>query len=311
MLTAAIRPTLPQAPAFNITASRSGCGKSYLASIITLMAGPGEPYNVSYPTTAEEATKVVLALLLEKPAVILFDDMTTDWRAFGALNKALTSATTTERVLGSSRTATANTNVLFLGTGNNIEPERDMRRRVVTIRLSPRGDSPALRRFNGNPVGDLKADRARAVGAALTIIAAHRAAGRPLSDVKPVGTFEAWTDWCRQPLLWLGESDPAQRLIDQVTNDPDQLVLGGLLDAWWRVYGDRPVMVRKLVAEVEQHPDLMDALVELPVMEGRYINSNKLGWYLSKNRGRRVQGLRIEPAECKERKAWRVVYGKT
>lgn len=80
-------------------------------------------------------------------AVILFDDMQTDWKSFGALNKALTSATTTERLLGSSRTATARTNVLFLGTGNNIEPEHDMRRRVVSIRLEPLSATPTLTEF--------------------------------------------------------------------------------------------------------------------------------------------------------------------
>lgn len=74
-------------------------------------------------------------MLLEKPPVILFDDMQTDWKPFGAINKALTSQTTTERLLGKSGTATARTNSLFLGTGNNTGPIKDMRRRVVTVRL--------------------------------------------------------------------------------------------------------------------------------------------------------------------------------
>jgi hypothetical protein len=307
MLTAAIRPSLAQAPAFSINATRSGSGKSYLASVIYLVAGPGDPYNVSYPTKSDEATKVVLAMLLEKPAVILFDDMQTDWKSFGALNKALTSSTTTERLLGSSRTATARTNVLFLGTGNNIEPQRDMRRRVVSIRLAPGGDSPALRKFKRDPVSDLRNHRARVVGAALTIIDAFRAAGQPLTDVSPVGTFEEWSSYCRQPLLWLGEPDPAQSLIEQVTHDADQQLLAELLDIWWRIFGARPMTVRKVIAEAAERADLMDALAELPIMDGHFINSNRLGWYLKNNCGRRADGLRIELGDSSERRAWRVL----
>ncbi|WP_426029486.1 hypothetical protein [Caulobacter sp. DWP3-1-3b2] len=308
MLTAAVRPSLSQAPAFSVSATRSGSGKSYLAKLIASIAGPDDPYNVSYPSKADEATKVVLAMLLEKPAVILFDDMQTDWKSFGALNKALTSATTTERLLGSSRTATARTNVLFLGTGNNIEPEQDMRRRVVSIRLTPQSATPSLTDFDGEgPVEHTRKRRAQVVSAALTIIGAFHAAGRPLADVPPIGTFEEWSVYCRQPLLWLGEPDPAQSLIQQVTDDSDQQALGELLDAWYLAFGARPMTVRKVVDKAELDSDLMDVLAELPVMDGRYINPNKLGWYLKKNRGRRAGGLRIEPGEITERKAWRVL----
>lgn len=307
MLTAAIRPSLPQAPAFSINGTRSGSGKSYLAKIITRMAGPAEPYNVSYPTKADEATKVVLAMLLEKPAVILFDDMATDWKSFGALNKALTSATTTERLLGSSRTATARTNVLFLGTGNNIEPEQDMRRRVVSIRLTPKGQTPALRRFQNDPVTDIGNHRARVVGAALTIIGAFLAEGAPLADVPPIGTFEEWSTLCRQPLLWLGEPDPATSLIDQVTNDTDQVSLGHLLEVWHGYFGSASMMVREVIRKARERPDLMDALAECLDLDDREVNPSKLGWFLKKHRGRRAEGLRIEPGDITERRSWRVV----
>lgn len=308
MLTAAVRPTLPQAPAFSITATRSGSGKSYLANVIALLAGPGDPHNVSYPTNADEATKVVLAMLLERPAVIHFDDMQTDWKSFGALNKALTSPTTTERVLGSSRTATARTNVLFLGTGNNIEPVQDMRRRVVSIRLEPAGETPALRSFRAEgPVEHIRKQRGRVVAAALAIIGGHQAAGRPMKKVPTIGTFEEWSAMCRQPLLWLGEPDPATSLIEQVTNDSDQEALAELLKVWRWNFQFNAVTVRKVVAKAEEHSELMDALAELPIMDGRFINRRRLGWYLRKNAGRRAGGLRIEPGERGERNTWRVV----
>src|SRR5690606_37465968 len=124
MLTAAIRPSLSVAPAFSISAASPGSGKSYLADVIVPFAGPEEPYRVSFPSKADEAGKLLVSVLMEKPAVVLFDDMQTNWKSLGPLNRALTSSTTTERLLGSNRTATVPTKALFLGTGNNIEPER-------------------------------------------------------------------------------------------------------------------------------------------------------------------------------------------
>lgn len=307
MLTAAVRPSLPQAPAFSVSATRSGSGKSYLAGIIAKMAGPDEPYNVSYPTKSDEASKVVMAMLLEKPAAILFDDMQTDWKSFGPLNKALTSPTTTERLLGSSRTATAATNVLFLGTGNNIEPERDMRRRVVTIRLNPSDENPALRRFKNNPLEDITTYRTRAVAAALNIIGAYKSEGSPQVGLKPIGTYAEWSDLCRHSLVWLGEEDPATSLIDQVTHDPEQENLAELMAAWHRHFGFSDITVRKIIAKAEFDDDLMDAIAEFPVMEGRSINHHKLGWFFKKVRGRRAGGFRIESGDITERRSWRIV----
>jgi hypothetical protein len=308
ILTAASRPSLPQAPAISISATRSGSGKSYLAKVMAQAAGPGDPYTVSYPTRADEASKLVLSMLLEKPEVILFDDMQTDWKSFGAINKALTSATTTERLLGSSRTATARTNVLFLGTGNNIEPEQDMRRRVVSIYLAPTSETPALRTYRKEgPLDHVRKNRARVVGAALTIIGAFQAAGQPMAAVPPIGTFEEWSTYCRQPLLWLGQPDPAQSLIEQVTNDSDQQALEEFLDVWFRHFRSTSVMVRQVIAKAREHADLMDALAELSLLDANGPNAGRLGWFLKKNRGRRAGGSWIEQGDSSERRAWRVV----
>ena len=58
--------------------------------------------------------------------------------AHGAFKRMLTAEYVTDRVLGYSKTATVRTRVLFLGSGNNVGPRDDMRRRVVTINLDPK-----------------------------------------------------------------------------------------------------------------------------------------------------------------------------
>ena len=309
MLTAAIRPSLPLAPAFNITATGSGSGKSYLADIITAFAGPEEPHRVTFPTRSDEASKLIVTVLMSRPNVIIFDDMDSDWKSLGPLNRALTSATTTERLLGSNRSITVPTNVLWLGTGNNIEPKMDLRRRVVSIRLAPKTGTPALRAFQSDPVADLRTKRARAVECALNIIGAFLASGASAPDVRSISNYDWWSRFCRYPLIWLGRPDPAQSLIDQVSHDPDLEALADFLEVWHNTCGSRSLTVRKLLEKAQDHPPLLEALEELPVVEGRVINRGKLGWFLGKNRGRRVSGYRIERGDSSERRAWTVVVG--
>ncbi len=307
MLTGSVRPSLPTAPAFNITASTPGSGKSYLASTITPFAGPGIPLKVSYPTTADEASKAMLSTFLGGPAAVVFDDMQGPWKPFGAMNRALTSDTMTDRVLGASRTITVSTRSLILGTGNNVGPVQDMTRRVVTIRLHHKTATPALETYVGKPAETVARNRPEYVVAALTIIAAYRAAGSPKASVPDIASYNEWSDMCRQPLLWLGLTDPASSLIDQVRHDPDQDDLGQLLAAWYASVGDKPITVRELVLLTLDDPSIEDALLDLPVCERDVVNRSKLGWYLKRHANRVVGGYELQAAVCVSRRGWRVV----
>jgi hypothetical protein len=308
MLTGAVRPSLPVAPAFNITASTPGSGKSYLSSAIVPFAGPGVAAKVSYPTTADEATKTILSLFLQAPAAVVFDDMQTQWLAFGAINRMLTSPTISDRVLGVSRTVTVGTRSLFIGTGNNVGPVQDMRRRVITIRLAPRTATPATIRYTGRPAETVIADRERYVGLALTIVRAWLKAGSPRADVCSIASYNGpWDAYCRQPLLWLGRSDPASSLIDQLAQDPDQADLGNMLRVWHDTFGDASKTLRSALNAAEDLPLLAEAFLDLPGQNGDVINRDKLGWFFKRNEGRIVDGLMIQNGDSTERKSWRVV----
>lgn len=307
MLTAATRATLAQAPAFNVTAASPGSGKSYLSATIIPFAGPGQPLNMSYPSGTEEASKALPAALIQNPAVIAFDDMQGDWVPTSAINRVLTSPTITERQLGTNRTITASTRTFIIGTGNNIGPVRDMTRRVVSIRLaSP--DKAALRAFKGNPVAKVTKDRERYVADALTIVRAYRTAGSIKADVPPIGSFEQWSDTCRQPLIWLGLLDPATSLIEQIDNDPDMQGFVRFLHAWDKQFGSRTIKVRDIAKDIfeNQASDLADAVAELPVWERGSINNSKLGWFLRRNMDRPIGGFILRQIKTPERLAWRL-----
>lgn len=309
MLTASVRTTLGYAPAFHVQAPVFASGKTLLCDVIGAFAGPGPNLKVSYPTTSEEASKTLLSLLLTGPAVIEFDDMDGDWTPHGIVKRALTAEKVTERILGLSKTATVSTRTLFLGSGNNVGPVRDLLRRVLTIHLDPRCATPATLRYNGNPVEKVRKARGQYVAAALTIILAWRKAGCPRPEAEHIATFGgAWSDYCRWPVMWLGLPDPATALLQQVKHDPDGDALAGLMTEWRKVFWSTAVTVRKVVEEAEDgHPDLLDALREFPVVERGEINRSKFGWVLKKNANRIVGGYEFQRTEADGRTAWRVV----
>ena len=313
IFTAVVRPTLAYAPAFHVRAPVFGSGKTYLCELIGAFAGPGGNAKVSYPTTSEEATKVILSLLLTSPAVIEFDDMDTDWIPHGTIKRMLTAEHITDRILGVSKTATVSTRTLFLGSGNNVGPIRDLLRRVLTIHVDPRCATPATISYKGFPVDKVRQRRGAYVAAVLTIIQAWRRAGSPRAAVDSIVTFGgAWSDYCRYPLIWLGHPDPATALLEQVRHDPDGDALSGLMTEWHAVFGSTPTTVRKAVeAALHNQSNLLDAIREFPVEERGEINRSKLGWLLKKNANRIVGGFEFQQAEADGRTAWRVVAVKT
>jgi hypothetical protein len=245
--------------------------------------------------------------------VVEFDDMTTDWIAHGIVNRMLTSENLTDRILGFSKTATVSTRTLFLSSGNNVGPVGDLLRRIVTIHIDPRCETPTTIEYKGNPAEVVRQNRAAYVSAVLTIMLAWRNAGSPRTDVSPIASYGgAWADYCRHPLIWLGLPDPATALLQQVTQDPDSAALRTLLAAWHKVFGSRSITVRKVIATVaDGNENLREALHEFPIAERGAINSTKLGQLLKKNANRLVGGYRFERANADGRTAWKAVVAAT
>ena len=308
IFTAAVRPTLSHAPAYHVRAPSYGSGKSYLCELIGAFASPGVNAKVSYPKTSEEATKAILSLLLTNPAVIEFDDMDSDWTPHGIIMRMLTAEHITDRILGYSKTATVSTRTLFLGSGNNVGPIRDLLRRVLTIHIDPRCSTPSTIQYKGSPVDKVRRERGKYVAAVLTIILAWRKCGSPQSEIESIVTFGgAWSQYCRHPLMWLGYPDPASALLEQVKHDPDGDALGRLMSEWKRAFGSIPTTVRKAVEATDRNEDLLDAMREFPIEERGTINRSKLGWILKKNANRIVNGFEFQKSEADGRTAWRVV----
>jgi hypothetical protein len=311
MITAVIRPSLPQAPMFHVKAHIVGSGKSYLCKLITSLATPQQGTPTTFPTEDEECRKLLLAELLRGPAVIEFDNLTHDIVAHKSLCTALTSEHFSGRILGVSKTATVSTRALFLSSGNNVSPIKDMTRRCITINLNPEVEIPAARSFmRPNLVSEVMQERERYVSAALTIVRGWVVAGRPKIMCKTLAGYQEWSELCRQTLLWLGCNDPAASVFDAISEDPDREQLGRLLAAWQRAFGNVPAMVREAVSKSnysgDENIELREILRDIAEERGE-INRRKLGRWIKRHVGQIVDNLRF--ARCSGHSSaerWRV-----
>jgi hypothetical protein len=315
ILTAVVRPSLPHAPMFHVKAPSIASGKSYLCELLTAFATLQKGTPLAFPADDEECRKLLLAELLAAPAVVEFDNLTSDLIPHKSLCTALTNEFMSGRILGQSKTAQVGTRALFLSSGNNVEPIRDMTRRTLTITLDPACEMPAARDFHRQPVSEVRADRGHYVSLALTIVRAWHCAGQPKTACKTIASYSHWSDYCRQPLLWLGLPDPAACIFEAMNDDPDRELLGEFLQAWFAVFDNTPALVKDVIAAAQtrgikfDYPNeaLLEVITDIAGDRDGGINRKRLGWWIKRHAGRVVNGLRLvqDPSSCNAAK-WKV-----
>ncbi len=293
ILTAVIRPSLPQAPMLHVKAPSIASGKSYLCELLTAFATPQKGTPHAFPADDEECRKLLLAELLTAPAVIEFDNLTSDLIPHKSLCTALTSEHISGRILGQSKTAEVGTRVLFLSSGNNVDPVRDMTRRTVTINLDPACEIPAARDFAKQPVSEVRASRGHFVSLALTIVRAWICAGKPRAECKTIATYADWSDHCRQSLLWLGLPDPAACIFEAMSDDPDRELLSEFLQAWFDRFGYVPTSVKDAIHPLYSSDDLREIIEDIAKERDGSINRKRLGWWIKRHERQVVNGLRL------------------
>ena len=213
-------------------------GKTFLCMVISLIASNSVPTAVPFPKTDDECRKQLFSVLMRSPAVVMFDNLTSDIVAYDSFCSVLTTPHINDRILGVSKTTTVSTRTLFLSSGNNVVPIQDMTRRCNVINLDPACETPATRNFkNPDLLSDLQQNRAKYVSAALTVIRGWVAAGRPKTECKTIASYGEWSDYCRQTLMWLGLPDPASNMFKLMNEDPERDRLGVVLSVWHGLFG--------------------------------------------------------------------------
>ena len=299
MFTAVVRPSLPAAPMFHVRAPQIASGKSYLCNLLAAFAGPGSPSASAFPENQEESQKLVFSLLMDSPAVVIFDNLTGDLLPYTSLCSALTEESIQGRILGVSKTARVSTKTFFLSSGNNVGPVKDMTRRTVVICLNPQTELASDRDFKFDPLSMVKSRRSHYVSLVLTVINAWLAFGRPMTNCRKLASYDRWSEMTRQPLMWLGVSDPAAGLYTAQEDDPEKQMLVRLLMAWKHCFGSVPTMVRDAVSYANSgfaHAgELREAFEDVAERNGQ-IDRRTLGKYLSRSEGRVVGNMSFSKA---------------
>ncbi|MBK5941429.1 ATP-binding protein [Halochromatium roseum] len=306
LLTAVVRASLPTAPGIALDAPSAGTGKTLLAqAIAALSLGYTPPVLPPAGSQDDEARKRLFAALRDGHRVILWDNVR-DGLGNAALDAFLTSATYSDRILGSSQTATLPNRCLFLTTGNNLRLIGDTCRRIFPARLDARIEKPYAREFDFCPLEQVLSRRMELVSAALTIMRAWITTGRVRHGAGRTASFEVWDDLVRQTVCWVGTWD--KRFADPLTAterafalDPETAKLSALLSAWDAVIGTKPTTTAALITATEHsefapeddaRPALDDAVREIADQRG-VINPRILGRWIERHVDRRHDGRRI------------------
>ena len=134
-------------------------------------------------------------------------------------------------------------------------------------------------------------NRPTLVVAALTILRAYVAAGRP-NRIPPIGSFDDW-NLVREALVWLGEDDPTVTRERVMSDDPRKGEVVELLELWHEALGGQAVTLSE-IAERAMKPqrgkihELQQALTERTSKV--VFNPRSVGHYLARHKDRLVGG---------------------
>ena len=299
-LTVLIRRSLPAAPIHGYTAPTAGSGKSLLVDGAAILA-TGKPASViAQGEKVEEFEKGLGSCLIAGDQIISIDNCEAPLGGV-LLCQCLTQEVVKPRILGQSLNPDVVSNAAMYATGNNLTFVGDMTRRALLCSLDPKCERPELRVFDFDMIEEATKNRSDLVVAGLTVLRAYVVAGKPVQEMSPFGSFEAWSRLVRAALVWLGEADPLATADTIRASDPVLDQLRQVFSAWYGVIGLERVTVKDVINRVAAQPDsaLREALLTV-AGSGGAVNSRMLGKWLARHKNRIVDGLSIQAVSMRD-----------
>jgi hypothetical protein len=236
LLTAVCRASLWLAPGVLITApavSGAASGKGLLVRAICAIAFDFQPHAFTCGANRAELEKRLAANLIEAAPALFLDNVNGLALRSDTLASVLTERPARVRLLGQTRMVELNSSAFIAITGNGLTVSEDLARRFILCELDPRCEDPELRPFGGGFLDQVKQRRFELLTALLTIWRFARQNASNLPRGKPLGSFETWAEWCRDPFLALGArtrwsgSKPSRSGIRGANASPSFSRLGG------------------------------------------------------------------------------------
>lgn len=247
LMTAVCRPSLPFAPALMIRApqfSGAGTGKGLLIQAIARIAFNQQATAFTSNGNRQELERRLETALVDAGPIVFLDNCNAEELSSNLLAQVITESAVMTRLLGRSKMVSLTTSAMIAATGNAIRISEDLARRFLVVELDARCENPEQRAFGEDFAASIKKRRADLLGAVLTVWRwgwqTHLVSGLPL------GSFEQWASWCRDPLVALGCADPVQRVAAGKSQDPRRQYAFEILHAWYMHHGSTLIKLRDL-----------------------------------------------------------------
>jgi hypothetical protein len=284
LLTAVCRQSLELAPGFLCDApnySGAGTGKGLLVKAVCVIASGVKPSAFTSGHDAEEFDKRLTSALIEARPAVFLDNFNSKSLTSDTLDSALTESPAMVRPMGQTKTVPLHIRTFIGITGNAVQVAEDMARRLLNAHLDARMENPEQRPFAPGFLDRIFAERANLLAAALTIWRWGRQT-KPKPG-KPLGSYEVWAQWCRDPLLALGMREPVDRVDEIKAADPKRRALIAVFDQWWTSHGDLLMKGQDLNHEVT-------SLIPGALTRGGVISRQKVAGFLATHDGTRAGG---------------------
>jgi putative DNA primase/helicase len=288
-----------------MTAPTSATGKSLLISLASILACGQSAAVIAQGRNDDEFRKLLATELMSGKPIIAIDNCQRPLSG-DLLCQAITEGQINLRVLGHSRTVLVPASALITATGNNLMLGDDMSRRVLLCAIDAGVERPEKRKFKVKIKKLFRQRRGELVTALLTVLRAARLAQAEIArlDLEPLGGFEDWCEWVRDPLVWLGRTDPCASMEASYESNVDREALRIVLLAWRDHVNSRAdSSAQQVIDQANQmgalgtyrFPALREALLLVAEEHGRpgVLSAKRLGWWLRKVNGRPCDELRL------------------
>jgi hypothetical protein len=286
LLSPIIRPYVPgPTPLVVITGTSQASGKTLLKDVFGRLYGLAE---TPWAENDAELRKAITAKMWDCGDPVIAMDNLPNGHIIKSpiLSSLVTSATWSDRLLGSTSSVTMPNDRLWVLTGNNLRTGGDNGRRTLWVRLDP--DCPNPDQRDNFTVGDLRiwlAENASTIVAALvTMVRGWLADGAKTVNTR-MGDYSSWAsviagilDYLKVP-GWLANRGEASAVLDDEAQE-----WAAFLTAWHQKIGTEPVTTKALLGLKDTVPQLHNG--DLP-------SGKQLGHWLKARQGRYFEDLKV------------------
>jgi hypothetical protein len=260
------------APGFLIEApalSGAGTGKGLLVRAICAIAFGIRPRAFTAGHDRQELEKRIAADLIQAAPALFLDNVNGAVLRSDTLATVITERPARIRIFGELKMVVLNSTAFIAITGNGLTVSEDLARRFIDCKLDAGCEDSESRPFGPRFLERIEQQRIELLSAALTIWRYGRQHQQELEHGRPLGSFETWCEWVRDPLLMLGCRDPVEHVEMLKAHDPYRQNIAELFKAWWSEHQDKPVRASELAEPVRR---LID-----PLARGRQFVASALG----------------------------------